>query len=150
MTEGTLLKQAGTYSKFIHGCTVLLPELVPSKPNWLIEFNQQQKPEAKVEEPVDDIVDLEFNKKDWNNSGDEVADENEALIDIGSASRNRKAKTPSPHPAARPAAENSIFQKLPFLQHLKNLFDFDQRFVKDGKPIISLFSFFLPIYSFLL
>jgi hypothetical protein len=138
MVDGPLVKPAHHFSKFIHGTAVLLPKLVKTVPSWMDEFMVEDKMEIKAIEPGQDGQedDLQFNDI-WMS---EHTDEHSLLVDDeeSSQSLDRSHLESSSRENVRRVLSGRHTKKGPTIwKRLQNLFDFDQRFVKDGKPIMS-------------
>ena len=129
------------YSKFTHGCAILLRDKVIAKPSWISEFEpneeeQKRKKAKKLEKELSELSEsdeLQFNDDIWveQENAAPAFNEHEGLLPDSKKLQSSSLEDVRRVLDARDKSRPSLFTKV------QNLFDFDQRFVKDGKPIMS-------------
>jgi len=141
LSHSPLVKNVKHYSKFTHGVAILLKELTSTSPPWIDEFlseNADAVEERKQESAEFDDDEIEFLDSVW--------DKPKPQEDMEDNASNRLLSDESSQPLDRSRLQNSsqadvrrvVNDRTPsFWQKLQEYFDFDQRFVKDGKPIMS-------------
>ena len=136
------------YSKFTHGCAVVFANRVNTKPSWVEEFLPKIKGEKKKkkESPqfggdprlvnpdvwIDPNQASVYDSNELNNLSDPSLKKGATGQRLNSAARNDVERVLSERESKRPS----------FFTKLCNLFNFDQRFVKEGRPIVGKQSIF--------
>jgi len=134
LVSGPFLKKASHFSKFVHATAALLPNLVKAHPPWMEEFLVAER---KAEKPKAEGVegdDIQFNEI-WVSE----ADENAGLVADYEASQSldRSRLESSSRENVRRVLSGRQSKTPSVWKRLQDLFNFDQRFVKDGKPVMS-------------
>ena len=124
LVSSPLVREAHKYSKFIHGCAMLTPELVPSWPVWIREFSPDRK--------KDNLPHRNESKPHNNEFGIEMEEFGES--NKVSVSSKTQYRAPSP----------GIFTKV------RNFFDFDRRFprLNDAESKMSKYTLFLHYINY--
>uniref|UniRef100_A0A7S4I8N1 SPX domain-containing protein n=1 Tax=Vannella robusta TaxID=1487602 RepID=A0A7S4I8N1_9EUKA len=141
LVNGPLVRMALKYSKFTHGCAILLRDKVIAKPSWISEFEpneeeQKRKKAKKLEKELSELSEsdeLQFNDDIWveQENAAPAFNEHEGLLPDSKKLQSSSLEDVRRVLDARDKSRPSLFTKV------QNLFDFDQRFVKDGKPIMT-------------
>eukprot|EP00339_Tiarina_fusa_P013634 CAMPEP_0117017106 /NCGR_PEP_ID=MMETSP0472-20121206/13409_1 /TAXON_ID=693140 ORGANISM="Tiarina fusus, Strain LIS" /NCGR_SAMPLE_ID=MMETSP0472 /ASSEMBLY_ACC=CAM_ASM_000603 /LENGTH=430 /DNA_ID=CAMNT_0004721389 /DNA_START=217 /DNA_END=1506 /DNA_ORIENTATION=- len=102
LIESSLVREAHKFSKFIHGCAMLIPDRVPNWPVWIREFTEGEDPTLSTS---------------FGSTG-ATRDSYGMLIEMNDLSGNQEE--PHLYPFEKP--------KTSALQKIQNFFDMDKRF----------------------
>ena len=120
---------------------------VHARPAWIDEFLPKKKEKKKNEEwdvDQDDDEELQFRNEVWIDQHDHHAvDDRDRLIGTSDPSIRSRLHSESAEDISRVLSQRQKSKPTLFTK-VRNLLDFDQQFVKDGKPIMSTFLLLPP------
>eukprot|EP01095_Lingulamoeba_sp_RSL-Kostka_P012766 TRINITY_DN5100_c2_g1_i1.p1 TRINITY_DN5100_c2_g1~~TRINITY_DN5100_c2_g1_i1.p1 ORF type:complete len:699 (-),score=260.90 TRINITY_DN5100_c2_g1_i1:312-2408(-) len=133
LIESELVRIAVKYSKYIHGCAMLVPDLVPGYPVWIKEFDNHEKEQKEREKQIKREIDqsqgifelLEEEEDDDDRVNDPNYLEEDDDIELHFFGKHDKEEYVSVKP------EKSIIQKV------SDFFNFDRFFTSGEKPIFT-------------